>query len=194
MAKVNFTSNTSEWSYRRGLVAACLAVLAGLCPRITWADGGIPLTMREAGGYRIAVFAEPVPLRAGPVDISVMVQDAQSGVHLPDAAIEVKVQSVGPVVVRRSATATEEAATNKLFKSALLELPLAGRWQVHVTVDGQHGRAEVTADMEVGKALSRWQRMWGWFAWPAVPIGLFLLHQWLLARHERRRARPAVAA
>lgn len=174
------------------LIAAWSVVLAIVCPQVSWADGGIPLTMREVDGYRIAVFAEPAPLRAGPVDISVMVQDAETGLHLADAAIDVKVQSVGPVVVRRSAAATEEAATNKLFKAALLELPFAGRWQVYVTVMGRHGTAKVTAEMEVGKALPRWQRMWAWFTWPAIPIGLFLLHQWLVARQERRRSKPVL--
>lgn len=143
--------------------------------------------MRDVGGYRIAVFAEPAPLRAGPVDISVMVQDAQSGEQLDDTMIDVRVQSVGPVVVRRDSPATEEAATNKLFKAAHLTLPFSGHWQVQVEVDGRYGKAEVTAEMVAGTALPRWQRLWAWFTWPAVPVGLFLLNQWLAARQERRR-------
>ena len=167
-------------------VVACMVAAAATCPRIAWADGGVPLTMRDIGGYRIAVFAEPAPLRAGPVDISVMVQDAQTGKHLDDTTIQVRVQSVGPVVVRRASPATEEAATNKLFKAAHLSLPFAGHWQVQVEVEGRYGKAEVTAEMVAGKALPRWQRLWAWFTWPAVPVGLFLLHQWLTARQQRR--------
>lgn len=168
-------------------VVVCIAAAAAIWPHVAWADGGVPLTMRDVGGYRIAVFAEPAPLRAGPVDISVMVQDAQSGEQLDDTMIDVRVQSVGPVVVRRDSPATEEAATNKLFKAAHLTLPFSGHWQVQVEVDGRYGKAEVTAEMVAGTALPRWQRLWAWFTWPAVPVGLFLLNQWLAARQERRR-------
>ena len=33
----------------------------------------------RAGGYRVTVFTDPTPLRAGPVDVSVFVQDADTG-------------------------------------------------------------------------------------------------------------------
>ncbi len=43
------------------------------------ADGGAVRLRQRSGGYQIAVFTEPTPLRAGPVDVSVLVQDAETG-------------------------------------------------------------------------------------------------------------------
>jgi hypothetical protein len=43
------------------------------------ADGGAMRLSERAGGYRVTVFTDPTPLRAGPVDVSVFVQDADTG-------------------------------------------------------------------------------------------------------------------
>lgn len=180
------------WLDRRGVVASLFAalVVAATAPAAR-ADGGVPLAVRSVGGYRVGVFAEPAPLRAGPVDISVMVQGAESREYLRDVTAWVTVQSEGPVVVRRTAEATEDAATNKLFRAALLELPFSGRWTVAVAIEGMHGKAELAVDVIAGDPLPRWQRLWGWFTWPIIPIGLFLLHQYLAARQEQaRQLRP----
>ena len=48
------------------------------------ADGGSMRSVRKKGGYQITVFTAPTPFRAGPVDISVLVQDASTG-DRPDA-------------------------------------------------------------------------------------------------------------
>lgn len=171
--------------------SASVAMAIAVSPRVVEADGGVPLAVRDEGGYRIAVFAEPAPLRAGPVDISILVQDAETGQHLKDVSAVVTLQSHGRVVVRRSGQATEAAATNKLFQAAHLELPFSGRWTVQVTIEGVHGNAHLATEVVAADALPRWQQMWVWFTWPAIPIGWFVLHQWLTARQEKRRSAAA---
>lgn len=66
-----------------------------LFPSLAGADGGTLRFSEEKDGYRIAVFTTPTPLRAGPVDISVLVQNAATGEPESGVQISVKVQSHG---------------------------------------------------------------------------------------------------
>jgi len=52
-------------------------VLGAWAPIIR-ADGGTLRLWERAGNYKVAVFTDPTPLRAGPVDVSVFVQDASN--------------------------------------------------------------------------------------------------------------------
>jgi hypothetical protein len=148
-------------------------------------DGGTLRLTERQGGYRIAVFTAPNPLRAGPVDVSVFVQDAETGQPAPDVSVTISVSRVGPSQPRVRYPATPEAATNKLYRAAQFELPAAGRWRLEIAVDGPRGPAQVQVDVEAAEALPRWRELWPWIALPAVPILFFCLHQWL-ARAEKR--------
>jgi hypothetical protein len=57
------------------LLSICaLAVLA----TALFADGGTVLSRQESGPFVITVFAAPVPIRAGPIDVTVLVQRRDS--------------------------------------------------------------------------------------------------------------------
>ena len=150
------------------------------------ADGGTIRLSQQQGGYRITVFTAPTPFRAGPVDISVLVQDAATGTPLPDVTVDVEVAPRGRLGEAVSIRATTEAATNKLFRAAVFELPEPGWWEVGVTVRGPKGTARVTCEAEAADALPRWLSLWPWVCWPALAVLLFCVHQWLV----RRRAAP----
>jgi hypothetical protein len=83
-------------------------------------------------------------------------------------------------VVRQAATA--EAATNKLFRSAVFELPESGWWQIEATVDGERGQARVRFDVEAADRPPSWQAMAPWVGWPALAVLLFAVHQTLARR------------
>src|SRR5438094_524539 len=92
---------------------------------VTWspgharADGGMVRLSQRQGGYQITVFTAPTPFRAGPVDVSVLVQDAATGEALPQAQVTVWVAPRGRRGAAVSYAATSEAATNKLLHAAL---------------------------------------------------------------------------
>lgn len=75
----------------------CLGLLSVsavfLIPSLAVADGGALRLSEQKDGYRIAAFTTPTPLRAGPVDISVLVQDAATGEPNAEVEVSVKVQS-----------------------------------------------------------------------------------------------------
>jgi hypothetical protein len=140
----------------------------------------------RAGGYQITVFTSPTPLRAGPVDVSVLVQDAASGECVPEARVTVclKAPAAGHVL---DYPATVEAATNKLFRAAEFRLPEAGWWDVDVAVEGPHGPAVVRFGVQADEALPRWLDLWPWFCWPALAVALFGVHR-VLVRWSHSRS------
>src|SRR5947209_8738532 len=119
-----------------------------LVPALARADGGTVRLSERAGGYQVTVFTAPTPFRAGPVDISVLVQDAAGGEPVPDVAVEVGLTPRGQSGETLRSAATPAAATNKLFHAAQLDLPAAGWWRVDVAIDGPRGPARVGFDVE----------------------------------------------
>ena len=152
-------------------------------PSALLADGGTVRVSERAGGYRVTVFTSPTPLRAGPVDISVFVQDAASGECVPEAQVNVRLtlRETGCILEH---PATAEAATNKLFQAAVFDLPEPGRWDVEVTIDGPSGPAHVGFEMNAAETMPRWLDLWLWYTWPAFAVALFAIHQ-ALARQKR---------
>jgi hypothetical protein len=139
------------------------------------ADGGTLCLSGETAGYRITVFSAPVPLRAGPVDISVFVQDSATGLPMPEAQATVRLTKPGQGALE--GTATRAAATNKLFLATMFELTASGRWELEVQVAGLHGPAAIRGEVQAAERLPRWRELWPWIGWPALPIALFVVLQ-----------------
>jgi hypothetical protein len=164
--------------------SALLSLLVFHPSSLARADGGVVRLRERAGGYQIAVFTSPTPLRAGPVDVSVLVQDAETGECVPEAQVTVSLKATGDGRSLKFPAATA-AATNRLFHAAVFELPEAGRWDVEVAVEGPRGRALLRFGIEADGPAPRWLELWPWFTWPALVVALFGLHQMMI------RARPA---
>jgi hypothetical protein len=153
------------------------------------ADGGAVRLREQVGAYQVTVFTSPMPLRAGPVDISVLVQDA-AGESVPEARVTLRLtaRESGEIL---EYPATAEAATNKLFHAAVFQLPEPGWWDVEVAVEGPQGPAFLRFGVEVDKRPPRWLELWPWFAWPALAVALFGLHQLLVRRRMPLPSREA---
>jgi hypothetical protein len=141
------------------------------------ADGGTVRSSQQQGNYQIAVLTMPTPLRAGPIDISVLVQNAGTHELVLDGQVGLKLTPRGHAGGSISQLATAEAATNKLFRAAHFKLPESGWWDVDVSIDGPLGEAGTRFEMQVAEPLPAWQAIWPWFAWPALVISLFVVHE-----------------
>jgi hypothetical protein len=150
-------------------------------------DGGAVRMSEKRGGLLITVFSAPTPFRVGPVDISVLVQDALTGEPVPQTRVTVRMTKPGQLALE--CPATREAATNKLLHAAQFELPELGRWQLEVQVEGVHGLAVITGELEAAAPLPRWRELWPWIGWPALAIALFGMHLGL-ARRRSAKAGP----
>jgi cytochrome c oxidase assembly factor CtaG len=133
-----------ESSFRRVVLPALtlilpLAALAYgyLAPSTIDMDGDVVRLQENSGRFRISVFTAPDPLSAGPCDISVLVQDRNSGEIVLDAPVSLAIDppdSVhGPPA---EVAATTEASSMKLVKSGTMNLTREGAWNLRVLVGG----------------------------------------------------------
>jgi hypothetical protein len=157
-------------------------------PSLARADGGTVRLREQAGAYQVTVFTSPTPFRAGPVDVSVLVQDA-AGECVPEARVTVRLTARGSGQVLEY-PATAAAATNKLFHAAVFQLPEPGWWKVDVAVEGPYGLARLRFEVEADQPPPRWLQLWPWFAWPALVVALFSVHR-VLARCKAPRSTTA---
>jgi hypothetical protein len=159
-------------------------MLAALVPGAADADGGVVRLSQHAGPYAVTVFTSPTPLRPGPIDVSVLVQDGHSGDVVTDAAVTVTLRAGDEPSRQVRGAATRAQATNKLLYAALLDLPAAGSWQVEVGIDRRDTPAAVSFAVDAAPALPPWRAYWPYFALPALAIALYALHQWLVLRRR----------
>jgi hypothetical protein len=161
-------------------------LLVGAYGEAARGDGGTVRLSRREGGLQITVFTVPTPFRAGPVDISVLVQNAVTGEPIPEAQVTVKLTPRDQPGLPMHLAATSDAATNKLLKAVVFELPKPGRWEVEVAIEGGQGAAQVRFEMEAAGRAPQWPAFWRWIGWPAPVILLFSIHQLLVWRKSRR--------
>jgi hypothetical protein len=149
------------------------------------ADGGAVRLSERQGNYRLTVFTAPTPLRAGPVDVSVLVQDATTGEPASDVQVMIAAAWRGSPAMAIRHPATTEAATNKLYYVATFDLPEPGWYALEVSVAGAQGEARVHLELEAADRLSACLAQWPWVGWPVLVILLFSIHQLLVRRRPR---------
>ena len=168
---------------RRGVhIAAVLAVLT--LPAATLADGGLVRVSQVAGPFTVSVFTSPTPLRVGPVDISVLVQDAANGDVLDDATVTITLRARDDASTPLSAAATRAQATNKLLYAALVPLPAAGAWEIEVAVAWRGASAALSFAVDADPPLPPWRAYWPYLTLPLAGIAVYALHQWLTLRRR----------
>jgi hypothetical protein len=162
---------------------------------VAWADGGAVRYSQRHDDRLITVFTDPTPLRAGIIDVSVLIQDASSGKPLPNVPVTVSAYPIRNLEGRMSSPATTEAATNKLLRAAQLDFSESGQWRVELAVDGLERGPPIGFDVNVAEALPPWVQTSFWIGWPVAAIGFFVMHQFLIRRGslKTRRGRPGCA-
>jgi hypothetical protein len=135
----------------------------------------------------VSVFTSPTPLRAGRIDVSVLVQNAATSRTIQDADVFVSAARFGRrrEVVRRKATV--EQAANKLFQAVEFDLPDAGRWEFSIEVasieaGGPSTAAPLVFEAEVAEPLPQWLALAPWIGWPWLVIAVFAAQRCLRSR------------
>jgi hypothetical protein len=154
--------------------------------RLVLADGGVIRLQQPAGPFLITVFSSPTPLRAGTVDLSVLVQEPATHGPILDATVTLALRFLGEGTTSFSAAATRTQATNKLLYVALVDLPSPGEWSLTVTVRRDGRGAEATTVLDVDAPPPPILALWPYFLLPPAAVALFVLHQWLRARTAAR--------
>lgn len=169
------------------LIDVCLRLLifASLIRAVpAYADGGTVQFQRKTGTYVITVFSSSSPVRVGPEDMSVMIQNRDDPHPLLDGKVSISVNHRGDPGVPTKAT--REQAQNKLVYAAIVHFPEAGHWEVKVDVQKGTEAFSVTGSVEVEPSRARLLSYWHWLAFPPIAILLFICNQ-ILKRHLRSR-------
>ncbi len=135
-------SRLSESRFRRVVLPALTLILplaalvyGYLAPSAIDMDGDVVRMQAATGPYRISVFTAPDPLPAGPCDVSVLVQNRDSGEAVLDAPVGLAIERPDsandpPALI----PATSEASSIKLLEAGTVDLPHRGQWNLRVTV------------------------------------------------------------
>ncbi len=136
-----------------------LALIFTYATRAAWAHGGgTPrLVNAQAGPYRVSVWTQPDPLRVDEAHFTVAVTEAPAldaateagGAPVLDAMVELQIKPISGSGKQLVLLATHEAAVNKLFYEADVELPAEGQWQVVISVEGPAGSGQADFVAEV---------------------------------------------
>jgi hypothetical protein len=164
-----------------------LLMSVALAPFIANADGGAICLSKISGPFLVTVFVSPEPIRAGPIDTSILVQDRRTGGVILDAMVNLAIEPLSgkrPGILTR---ATSEQARNKLLKAARIDLPDTGWWVLTVVVRRGREEAVLTTSLDAAPPMPRVARLWPFLLFPPFAIALFALHQAL----RPRRAKPA---
>ena len=134
-----------------------LQALAGIC--LAWfistdtcrADGGTIQFSAVTRGLQVSIFTDPGVPSAGPLDLSVLVQDAATHAPVLDAEVHASLTPEVSKAAGASAWAPplcaatsisnlqsfrldHSGARNLLYYAALVEIPAGGRWRLRVDV------------------------------------------------------------
>ena len=158
-----------------------------LFPLSLFGDGGTVILRQSSGPFLVTVFATPTPLRAGPVDLTVMVQDASTQTAVLDASVIVRVQpEAGPEI---STPATRAQAQNKLLYAAPVVLPDSGRYKLDIAVTRGAQTANLSGTLEIAPPEPLLASHWAALSLPPLGVMLFALREWLV---RRRKSAPPV--
>jgi hypothetical protein len=162
--------------------------------RLAFADGGTIQSQGDSGPFHITVFTAPAILNAGPVDITVLVQDRSSLKPLLDADVHFDFlahSGGGPQQNAWSPPACVGAPTpkliaiparlnhgeNKLLHGAVVQIPHSGAWDLQVNVQKGTEHATISTSFNVNPPASPPLAYWHLFIIPPVGIAGFILHQ-----------------
>ena len=150
------------------------------------ADGGAVIATSKESGLDITVFASPSPLRAGPADISVLVQ--KNGEPVLDAEVSVRWTATGQgeewqppccsmKTDGRAVSATRGHSQNKFLYSAVLPITASGDGKLDVRIERGENEATLSAEVSALRAAPPAAAYWPWLAISPAAIAAFAVNQ-----------------
>jgi hypothetical protein len=160
-----------------------------------YADGGAIIARQVIDDLELTVFASPSPLRAGPVDVSVLVQ--KSGESILDATVYLSWRSLSasspewlpPCCTMEAAAESIPAlrahSNNRLLYSAIIPMGTVGPSELVIRVFASEKEVLLSCGLAVERPLPPALAFWPWLAFPPIAIAGFALHQSLLKSRQR---------
>jgi hypothetical protein len=144
------------------------------------ADGGAMLLHQDAGAFTVTLFAASQPLHTGDADLSVMVQNRNSGEILLDPVIDLTVGAQETVRLAKG------QAANRLLQATTVHFSTPGKWRLNLSVRRGNDTAHLVTECTVEPDHSRAGLVWFYVLLPVGIILLFVMHQVLKLRSEEK--------
>ena len=171
--------------------------------RTSWADGGAIQFQGDTGRFHVTVFTLPPILSAGPVDVTVLLQDRSKLSPMLDATVTLDLTAQGGKDLRGKAWSPPCCAMNKaapltgipaklahaenrLLYGALVQIPYSGTWQLNVNIQRDLERENVRTLLKVNPPAPAPLTYWHLFILPPLGVIGFILNQ-----NARRRKKVA---
>ncbi len=146
-----------------------------------FANGGTVQWRKQAGSLLITVFTTPAPLSAGPVVISLLVQNRNGLEPVLDANVSLLLRADTSTAEIR-AQPTREQAQSELLYVAPVTLAESGKWQLAVTIVRNGERTDATGTIGVAPTPAMVASYWGYITFPPLMIVAFVGHGLLFRR------------
>jgi hypothetical protein len=147
-------------------------------------DGGTMLLHQDAGGFTVTLFAMPTPLQVGDADLSVMVQDKNSGKVLLDPVVDLTVVPQTADATGLTVRLARGQVSNRLLQAATVHFSQSGLWRLMLLIQRGGDVAQLSTDCNVEPDRSRARLVWFYVLFPVGVILLFVIHQVLKLRSE----------
>jgi len=162
--------------------------------RTSRADGGAIQFQGDTGPFHVTVFTLPPILSAGPVDVTVLVQDRSKLSPLLDANVTLDLTACGDPALRKDAWSPPSCSLNKspaltgipaklnhgenrLLYGALVQIPNSGSWQLRINIQRDTETESIGILLEVNPPASPPLAYWHLFILPPLGVLGFLLNQ-----------------
>ncbi len=168
----------------KALCSLAAFLMMGMWATVARADGGTMLLHQDAGAFTITLFAAPQPLHTGAADLSVMVQDRNSGEVLLDPVIDLTLAPETTNAQQQVVRMAKGQASNRLLQASTVHFPTAGKWRVTLRVQRGQDVARLGTECTVEPDSSRATLVWFFILLPVGVIVLFVIHQQLKLRQK----------
>ena len=184
---------------RTALIFCVVLLLA----RMSRADGGAIQFQGDTGPFHVTVFTLPPILSAGPVDVTVLVQDRSKLSPLLDANVTLDLTARGDRALGtdawsppscsldKSAPLTDIPAKlnhgeNRLLYGALVQIPNSGSWQLRINIQRDNEKESIGTLLEVHPPASPPLAYWHLFILPPLGVLGFFLNQKARRRPQKK--------
>lgn len=158
------------------------------------ADGGVVLGSQQIDGVDVTVFGSPVPLRAGPADISVLIQDENRRV-VSDANVTVNWVSgqegeewLPPCCSMKGGSGVVRAlkghSQNQMLYSAIIPITSSGKGLLRLSIESAQARGTIELPIDAAPAPPPALAYFPYIAIGPGLIGLFALRRYILRARQ----------
>ena len=175
-------------------VLALIFALILFLARISWADGGTIQFQGDAGSFHVTVFTLPPILSAGPVDVTVLLQDRSKLNPLLDARVALDFVAQAGTSLKKEAwsppacplnispslagiPASLNHGENRLLYGALVQVPSSGLWKLKINIQRDFETENISTLLKVNPPAPPPLAYWQLFVLPPLGILGFILNQ-----------------